>query len=356
MSTPAKAPPLRRTTLRFVVAVAALFVPAVVVAFTPLAALTELLFIGLIPTLFGALYGRRVALTAAVATAVTVGLVELVNPYTAAAVILMAVLGFAVGLCGLRGWQSMATIVFSWPAVLVVGAPVVLSTNGWSPGTVATLAWLLDGAGAVLLAAVATLVGGLWTLIATLVLPPLPRSTPEPLDAPTSLIYGGALALVLAIATSAASTWAHGTMAGWALLTILVVARPGIHETWHRVVARALGTIAGGVAAGALSLIVPVEAVLSVLGLVALVAAVVLQLKKANYALYSIALTAAIVLLNAHGVDVFAVDVARVLFTIAGAVLAAAAVAALQIALAARTRRQRDRGVLGVPQRTQAET
>ena len=66
----------------------------------------------------------------------------------------------------------------------------------------------------------------------------------------------------------------------------------------------------------------------------ALVAAIALQLTKANYAVYAFALTAAIVLLNSRtGGDVHATDRQRVGFTVIGAMVTAALVAVLEVLL-----------------------
>nr|WP_162241172.1 FUSC family protein [Leifsonia sp. Leaf325] len=94
------------------------------------------------------------------------------------------------------------------------------------------------------------------------------------------------------------SVWGQNSMAGWPLLTILVVARSSSAETWHRVVNRSPGTIAGGLGALALALVIPVEWPLAVIGLIALAVAILVQPRKSSRALYSVALTASIVLLN----------------------------------------------------------
>jgi hypothetical protein len=317
------------STARIAIALPLLFVPAVVLAFTPLAPALVFAFVGVIPAAVGLLHGRRVAVTAAIVTAVVVAVVELANPYPVAAVVVMVLIGIGVGASALRGWQTIAAVICTWPAVLLVGAPLELPGFGWfsvSPG-------------AAVVAASVALAGGLWTVvIGFLLLRDLPPSPPQPVDRVTATVYAIALAVALGATTIAAtlfaaSPWGRDSMAGWVLLTILVVARPGYTETWHRVVNRALGTLAGGLGAALLALVVPVDWLLTVIGFVALAAAVLMQLKKTNYALYSIALTAAVVLLNSRGGGVFAVDVERVAFTVIGAAVTAALVAVLQLTL-----------------------
>ncbi|MET1017770.1 MAG: FUSC family protein [Leifsonia flava] len=331
------------STARLLTALSLFFVPAVGVAFTPLAPALELAFVGLIPAAVGLLHGRRLALMAALVTAFVVAIVELANPHPIASVIVMVLIGLAMGASAIRGWQTIASVIFTWPAVLLVGAPLELP----GLGTFGAAPWVA------LIAASVALVSGLWTvLVGYLLLLDLPPSPVQPLDHVTATVYGLALAVLLGATTVAAelfadSAWGHNSMAGWALLTILVVARPSYSETWHRVVNRSLGTIAGGLGALALALVIPVEWLLTVIGLVALAAAILLQLKRSSYAFYSVALTASIVLLNSRGHSVLAVDIERVGFTVAGAVLTAAVVTILQVSLSRAHTRRHDNAPIG---------
>lgn len=204
----------------------------------------------------------------------------------------------------------------------------------------------LSWASAIALAAAATLLGGMWTVaVAAVLLRDLPRSDFQPVGTSTAIVYGATLALVLGTTTLVATLWAHGSMAGWALLTILVVVRPGVEETWHRIITRSAGTIAGGLVAAALAAIAPVPWLLLTIGFVALAAAILLKLEKASYALHAFALTTAIVLVNSRGAGVAVIDVERVAFTVIGALIAAIAAAAVQFTLLRRaaTRRNRTR-------------
>jgi len=199
-----------------------------------------------------------------------------------------------------------------WPAVLLVDPPMAISDHGWLATPLAVA----------MAAGVATLLGGAWTILATtLLLPKPPTGDFAPQSRSTAVVYGASLAVLLGgfgRASFATTTWGHGTMAGWILLTVLVIARPGHAETRRRVVKRALRTVVGGIAAGALGLFIPLPSLVSVVGLVCLAAAVIMQLKKSNYAIYSAGLTCAIVLLNAGGGGLIDVDAQRVLFTLVG--------------------------------------
>jgi hypothetical protein len=308
--------------VRTVLAVLALVVAPLTLAATPWAPGTQLLYIGIIPTLVACLHGYRVALATAAATAVVVGAVVWASPHPLGAALLMVVIGAAVGLSSLRGWHTIASVIVSWPAVLLISGPPVLPTPAWIAGT----------GGSVVVSALVAGVGGLWAvgIVATL-LPTLPRSSFEPVALRSAVIYAAGLATLLGACTFVAAQWWHSTNAGWVLLTILVIARPAWSDTRRRVLERSGGTVAGGVAAALLAVLVPVHVVLTIVGAIALAAAILLQLKHGSYLVYSLSLTAAIVLLNAGTGGVLALDVERVGFTIAGVVLTALALTVVQV-------------------------
>jgi hypothetical protein len=317
------------TIIRTVLAVLALVVAPLALTATPLTHGTQLIYVGMIPTLVACLHGYRFALFTAAATVVVVAAVVWANPHPLGATLLMVVVGAAVGLSSLRGWHTVASVIASWPAVLLISAPLELPHAAWMGGT----------GGTVMVAALLTCAGGLWTIIAVAaLLPSLPQSAFQPLNPKPAIIYAAGLAILLGLCTFVAARWWYGTNAGWVLLTILVVARPAYSETRRRVLERSAGTVAGGAAAALLSLLLPIQIVLTIGGAAALAAAVILQLKHANYLIYSLSLTAAIVLLNTGTVDVLTLDVQRVGFTIAGAVLAAAALTVVQLLFRQRAR------------------
>lgn len=90
---------------------------------------------------------------------------------------------------------------------------------------------------------------------------------------------------------------------------------------------RAVGTVAGGVIAAAVALIVSDSTVLVAVGTLAMIVAAVLQLQHARYVYFAVFVTAAIVLLDAQRGNVFAIDLQRVVYTLVGVSLVAVAVA-----------------------------
>lgn len=312
-----------------------LAVPTIGLAFTPLVALATLAFIGIIPALLASLFSLRLAVFCTTLIGVLVFLVELANPWPWAAAMLMAAVGLGIGWFAYRGWQSIAVIGSIWPAALLVGEKI----------EIANLGWFSTGLGQLLIPALVVLLGGGWAiLISSIFLKDQPRSAAKPVKAANAAIYGIALAVLLGVASFVISSWFPGPNAGWILLTILVVARPGFAETKHRIITRSLGTIGGGLAAAVLAVVLPFPPVLLSAGLVALFVAILLQLKNASYAIYAGALTAAVVLLSSRSGDLLEVDIQRVLFTIIGAVLTALVAAVLELLLRPLIRGQQTSG------------
>ncbi len=286
-------------------------VPGIVVALTPFAPMTAHVFAGIGVGIVGCLYGIRVGLGAVLASVLLIGVVELVGPYPWAAAVVMAVIGILVGWSALKGWHPVAVQACAWPATLLIAPPYA----------VPDVPWAADGGGQAVVSAGLALAGGLWAVGAAAALGRrLPQLTPVSVDAVSARLYGGALAVVLGATAFVAATWFPGSMAGWALLTVLVVVKPGLADTRERILARSAGTVLGGSAAAMLALAIPVQWGLTVAGGAAMVLALGLYAKASSYAWYASALTAAVVLLSPSS-EVLAVDLQRVGFTVVTALL-----------------------------------
>src|SRR5581483_12292045 len=109
--------------------------------------------------------------------------------------------------------------------------------------------------------------------------------------------------------------------AGWVLLTILLVTRPTYDESRQMVRERGLGTVAGGVVAAAVAVIISNSTALVATGTLAMVEAAVLQLQQARYAYFAMFVTAAIVLVDAQRSNVFEIDLERVMYSLLGVAL-----------------------------------
>jgi hypothetical protein len=290
-------------------------VPAFVVLRTEFAPATPFIVTGAVPVFIAALFGLRLAWGTLGVTVLFVACAELVNPWPWAVAVLMAAAGLGLGICARNGWTAVAVQACIWCSLTLIAPPLELPGIDWASGRL----------GQVLVPVWMALMGGLWAVAVSAVLKSrLPRLSEKPLSRVSAARYGGALAVLLGSAAFVASTWFTEATGGWLLLTILVIVRPDLADTWGRVVSRSVGTVLGGAAAAlAGSVFGNQPLLLNILAAVSLIVAVVLLVRKANYAVYAFALTVAVVLMNMDGSDVLTADIQRVGFTLAGAVLVA---------------------------------
>lgn len=292
-----------------VLVVALVGAPAIALAPTPLAGGIMFIFAGIVPASLACLYDRGLAFVTALGTAALVALVEIVKPWPWAGTTLMIAVGLLVGASALRGWHPIASLACGWPTTFLIGPAFSAPAAPWATA----------GTAGVLVPTALTVLGGLWAvLVGIVVFRRIPRAVPQPQPHRACAVYGIALAVLLGISTFVTATWFPGTNAGWVLLTIFVIVRPGLSDTRRRVVHRSVGTILGG-AAALLALAVPIHGLLLAVGALATAATVVFQVLKVHYAVYTFSLTLAIVLLSSPGADVAAIDLQRVGFTLAGA-------------------------------------
>jgi hypothetical protein len=298
--------------------VLSLFVPEVVIEFTPLHADAGLVIAGMLPALIGWTLAPRYALASIPVSAILNALAVLVFGHPVAATALAVGIAVMVGLSALKGLHAVATFAAIQPAVVVVSGYPPVSFDGSIPGV----------GGQALICAGVVVIGGLWAVtVGVIFLRGQSSGPPVPVPAPIVAFYTGTLVLLLGGATFIASTWFSETTAGWVLLTILLVARPTYDESRQMIAERAIGTAAGAAVAAVLALIVTNPTTLVVMGTIAMVVAAVLQLQHARYVYFAVFVTAAIVLLDAQRGNVFDIDLQRVIYTIVGVVAVAAAVA-----------------------------
>ncbi len=294
-----------------------LFVPEVVIEFTPLHVDSALVIAGILPAIVGWTYAPRYAALSIPVAALLNALAVLAFGHVLVTTLLMVGIALMVGLSALRGLHAVAAFAAIQPAITVVSGFHAVSVNGTTPGTV----------GQALICAGVAVVGGLWALlIGSTLLRDAPAGPPPWVPARIVCFYTGALVLLLGLGAYVASTWFLKTTAGWVLLTVLLVARPTYDESRERIRERALGTVAGGVVAAAVATIVSDSTVLVALGTLAMVAAAVAQLQHARYLYFAVFVTAAIVLLDAQRSNVFEIDLERVVYSMIGVALVAAAV------------------------------
>lgn len=324
-----------RTVAAALLLMLAVGIPAMVTALTPLAPGLPHVLAGTAVGVVGSLYGRPVGLGSVIGAAALIALAGMAAPWPAAAAALMAATGLAIGACARRGWHPAAVQAGAWPATVLIAARFEV------PG----LDWTSHGAGQILTPALLAAAGGLWAVaLAAVAGDRFPRFTIAPVDPLSARLYGAALAVLLGATAFVAATWLPGSLAGWALLSILVIVKPGLADTRQRLLARSVGTMLGGLLAAGIALLAPVHGVQVALGGVAMLVALGLYATGANYAGYAFALTTAIVLMSSTGQNVLAVDLQRVGLTLAAAALVAVLAAVYAPILHAVLRRKREDG------------
>ncbi len=227
-----------------------------------------------------------------------------------------AALGMALaGLCGtLAGWTFPLLALLSgilatvcavlalrdedwwWVALQVV---IAFMVAGYFPGDVSAAAWragLVLAGGGLQLAAVA--------LLARLLFPGrvgrLSRGPVQPWPERRIVLGHGLRVALSVIASLTLAAAIHLANDYWAPLTALVVLKPGLHETSGRGFLRSAGTIGGCLAATGLAVLAdgrfgPLAAGVS------LAIGLAYGLQKANYAVFTAAITLAVVLLVTLG-------------------------------------------------------
>lgn len=320
-----------RSAVMLVLILCAVGIPAVIVALTPLAPGLSHVLAGTAVGVVGSLYGRSVGLSAVMGSAALIALAGLAAPLPLAAGILMAATGLAIGVCAKQGWHPAAVQASAWPATALIAARFE------APG----LEWASHGTGQILVPAALAAIGGLWAVaLAALAGGRFPRFSAAPVDTLSARLYGSALAVLLGGVAFVAATWLPGSLAGWALLSILVIVKPDLADTRQRLVARSVGTVLGGVLAAGIAFLTPAQGIQITLGGIAMLVALGLYATGASYAGYAFALTTAVVLMGSSEHNVLAVDLQRVGLTLAAAVLVAVLAAVYEPVLHAILRRK----------------
>jgi hypothetical protein len=311
-----------------------LFIPDVVIEFTPLAPAASMVIAGILPAVIAWTYAPRYAIATIPISTLTNALAVLVFGHPMATTFLVLAIAIMVGVSALLGLHPVTIFVAVQPVITVISGYRIVSFDDTTPGTL----------GQALICAGLVALGGLWAvLVGAILLRDESSGPPDPVPTRIVAFYTGALVLLLVPTAYVASTWFLGTTAGWLLLTILLVTRPTYDESRLMIAERALGTVAGSVLAAAVALVVSNASALVLIGTLAMVVAAVLQLMHARYAYFAAFVTTAIVLLNAERGNVFEIDLQRVLYTILGVALVAAAVALAESLLGRHTSNQAGR-------------
>lgn len=227
-------PPVARITTLAVV----LLAPILALSLSPWAANGSLWFLGMLPAAIGLSSSPRLAAGAAVLTPTLMGPALLLRELPAVGSMYMALIGAAIGLSALRGWNVMGSFAGPMAALALIGAPQVALASG----TVRAESSL--AAGLAMMGFVAA--GGLWTTLIGRHLVGIKRpKAPTVVPLHTARYFAVALAVPVGVATYIAMTWVTSTNAWWLILTLFVVVQPYYAAASHKVVARVAGTLAG---------------------------------------------------------------------------------------------------------------
>ncbi|MFM9134709.1 MAG: FUSC family protein [bacterium] len=267
---------------------------------------------GLIPSL---LVGVRTGLVAAAGLAVASGVAALVHADAVLSALLMAAVALIFGLSCHWGVSKNLLLV-----PISVGFFICLppSVTGNIAGNAAALALVTF-----LSAAWGCAVG--WVIARKV-------HTPDHTDETWARTWSYAItvALLTGIAAYISVSGRWGQAGAWFILTLLIVFQPYLADSWRRTWQRAAGTLLGLAFAYVLHLVIPWQQVLSILGLVLMVVAMnVLMRKTVPYWIYTSILTPAIILLVTTPSTFTRTEVARLIATLSGAALAVIAEAVL---------------------------
>lgn len=294
-------------------------IPGAVLSATLIPRITGVVMIGVMPAINGVIAGgSKLGLRLVIVTAPLGAIAVLVSPYPIGATLFIAVVSGYAALWARRGLSS--------PVLMI---PVALAFLVSEPGhfvagrTLAEGSWQLA-----LLTAAGLLIGGVWAVVlGGLALRKLPRRPLEKMEKHAANHYALAVAIATGLATWFATAVFPNTSAAWAILTVILVLKPDVHETKMRTFHRVAGTLGGAALAGIILALASAWSIpaplITVLGLVLLSAALAI-VASAPYWKYVLLLTPGIVLLEGADQLGYQLTFERIAFTLLGAALALA--------------------------------
>jgi hypothetical protein len=222
------------------------------------------------------------------------------------AVGVFVLIGAFTGALNLKGISS-AFIFVPIAAGFALAEPPALTTSVVLDGLIVGLITL----GAALLP----------VIMVSLFLQELPKK-PE-LSLPRRVVLGYALNLAILLGVSSYLTlrFELGQLGGWLMLTVVVIVQPTLHASWTKGVQRASGTILGFFIAVGVASSIPLPGMYFALGNIFIIVALLASAQNRPYWQYAMFLTPGIVLLNGTSTSIALTAEARLLATIAGALI-----------------------------------
>ena len=296
-------------------------IPAIVFALLGWGAATEVWILG---TMTGVLAVVSSSVRLSIPTVVSLGIASALavlnqgNPW--GSMIIMGACAFIEGLVSVRGLTSSVSM-FAISVAFFVAQPPVISTSLSTPQEALIIGFI-------------AMCAGLWGLLLS---GTVFRKVRFPRGRRLVPKYSTVMAIVLGVLVGG-TAWVvadrnlgHG--GAWLMMTILIVAQPGITTTFHRGVQRAIGTVAGFVIAILLSPFINQPVPMLIVGLALIGAALLVKMDPKNaYWKFVFFLTPGVVLIvGSSGDDGSLLNLAfsRLGYTILGSLLGLAAVALL---------------------------
>lgn len=301
---------------RYAVGGALVLAPIGVLAFSPWRAATAVVLFAVLGALNAAVISARTVALTALSTAVIALTAVLLTATGPALPVLgtafVAFLGYATAAIAPRGLIPVGAVRIALAAHLLVDPAALIAGYGTGRNT-----WL-----AAVLVAGTVLATSLWVLLIAGILLPGERRVPVVAQTPA---YGLMLAVVCGAFTLIALVWFRGTNMWWTVLTVALVLQPAAWATKSRAVHRIVGTAVGGVLAAVAAVLIGSSLALAVLGVVGALGCIVLTVTHAPYWSYSVAVTVAVMLLTFSPSGILEADLERLIATITGAAVSAAA-------------------------------
>lgn len=300
-----------KLTIMIIAAVVILSVPSAIVILLGWSSAGMFAFLAAMAGLFGAmgLGWRGVFWVASVAT-ISTGIAVLVSPNPIGSAILMMCVGLVAGL---SNWRGLAIWSFMFPMVTAaaIGQPPNITGGTY-----------LDSAIVAAICLVSILFAGALTML--IVKHGMQKETPK-YSRKVNIVFTVNLTVLLALAGYIASYYKAEFLGMWFALTIMVIIRPYINESFVRGIQRAAGTILGFLIAIGVAYTFTTAVLYIAAGVVFLVIAILERMQlsagKIPYWLYVSFITPGVVLLATTGSQVIHLAHDRLLATTGAAVV-----------------------------------
>lgn len=228
----------------------------------------------------------------------------------------LALVGIAYGLSGLRGWHRLTMQMAIWCAYIVVNP-----LQAHAATKLSTIASVDLSASAAIITGIAVLVAGaLMALLVDRIKGSSPARPLVPLRPAQAWAFAAGCGLLLGIGAVVVLDAARYPAGEWLLLTVIVLLQPDRQATLRHTVERMAGTLAGVAVAAAFALALGDGPLTTVLSLMLMIAAFAYLQVPNRYWLYVGLFTPGLVLLSAPPNETGTLALARLGFTIAGAI------------------------------------